>query len=587
MITISLTQKTPEWLEHRRTHRNASDTPSVTGHSPYKSRTKFMGEWVTGIVEEVDEPTQRRFDGGNRAEELARPLMAQIIGEDLSPVVGVDEVWSASFDGLNFDETIAAEHKALNDTLRAVTCAAELPIYYREQMEHQLMVCGGVKCLFMASKWNDDDTLAEEIHFWYEPDMNLRAQIIAAWDQFLKDAETHKPQEYIPAPKADVQIELPALFVHAQGHITDSNMKAYGEALTAKLAEVRAIALVTDQDFANAKAAAALFREQCKKLMLTKEAMLSQTVSIGEAARMMDAWHEDLRQTALKLEKDVEREDLAKKRTMVSETALAYAAHIEALEAETRPIQLNINRPNFAEAIKGKRNYASMQSALNDALAAGKIEADAVAKDIRAKLAWCKETSAGFGFLFNDLAQIIGKTMDDFKLLVTSRITEHKHQESVKQEAERARIQAQEEAKAKAAQEAILAAERAKMEAEVRAKAADEAKAHAEYEAGMMAEQAKIAALQKTLDRGEEIEASRKNAQLKAQEQPFKSGSMPVVTHPFPATGTIVPTVANRPSRSEMLSVLGSTFGGDADTALGWILAEFRGDIEFAAREAA
>ena len=83
------------------------------------------------------------------------------------------------------------------------------------------------------------------------------------------------------------------------------------------------------------------------------------------------------------------------------------------------------------------------------------------------------------------------------------------------------------------------------------------------------------------------IEASRKNAQLKAQEQPFKSGSMPVVTHPFPATGTIVPTVANRPSRSEMLSVLGSTFGGDADTALGWILAEFRGDIEFAARREA
>jgi len=176
----------------------------------------------------------------------------------------------------------------------------------------------------------------------------------------------------------------------------------------------------------------------------------------------------------------------------------------------------------------------------------------------------------------------------------------------LKEEAERQRIQAAEiakqraeleamQAKINAAQEAQLAAERAKMENDLRVEAAEEAKvhreaeakAHAEYEAGMMAEQEKISALQKTLDRGEEIEASRKNAQIKAQEQPFKSGSMPVVTHPFPATGTIVPTVANRPSRSEMLSVLGNTFGGDADTALGWILAEFRGDIEFAARREA
>jgi len=124
---------------------------------------------------------------------------------------------------------------------------------------------------------------------------------------------------------------------------------------------------------------------------------------------------------------------------------------------------------------------------------------------------------------------------------------EDRQREALKEEAERQRIQAAEiakqraeleamQAKINAAQEAHLAAERAKMENELRVKAAEEAKvhreaeakAHAEYETGMMAEQAKIADLQKTLDRGEEIEASRKNAQLKAQEQPFKSGGMPV-----------------------------------------------------------
>jgi len=235
-------------------------------------------------------------------------------------------------------------------------------------------------------------------------------------------------------------------------------MEAYGVALTAKLAEVRAIKLITDQDFSNAKAAAAMFRDQCKKLVLTKEAMLSQTVTIGEAARMMDAWHEDLRQTALQLEKDVEREDLAKKRVMVSDTATAYSAHIEALESETRPIQLNVPRPNFTEAIKGKRNYTSMQGALDDALANGKIAAEQVAKDIRAKLAWYKAEAAERFMLFPDLQAIIGMEMEAFKAVIKNRMHEHQAAEAAKLEAQRAQIQAEEEAKARAKVEAEAAA---------------------------------------------------------------------------------------------------------------------------------
>lgn len=127
-----------------------------------------------------------------------------------------------------------------------------------------------------------------------------------------------------------------------------------------------------------------------------------------------------------------------------------------------------------------------MQDALDTALAQGKIEADAIAKDLRAKLAWCKENAAGMSFLFPDLEKVIIKQFDDFTLLISSRIKEHKESETrkaaeliakidaenaAKLEAERTRIQSEEEAKAKAAQDALLAAERVKMEAEVRAKA--------------------------------------------------------------------------------------------------------------------
>ncbi|MDE3023690.1 MAG: endonuclease, partial [Pseudomonadota bacterium] len=272
---------------------------------------------------------------------------------------------------------------------------------------------------------------------------------VEGWDQFEKDVAEYVPAEIVEKPTAEVSIELPALFVHAKGEITTSNMKEYGLALADRLEKVRAIQLVTDQDFSNAEAAAKLFREQCQKLKLAKEAMLEQTLSIGEAARMIDAWHEDLRVTALKLEKDVEKEKEAKKINIVTNARNAYGEYIASLEKEISPIRLELNKPDFALAMKGKKLFSAMQNAVDNALANAKIEADSMAKDIRSKLAWCKEIGDGMSFLFPDLQQIITKAMDDFKLLVSTRIERHKTDEAAKIEAQRVRIQQEEEAKAR------------------------------------------------------------------------------------------------------------------------------------------
>lgn len=450
MKTLTLIQDSPEWHAHRNTHFNASDAPAMLGESPYKTRNELLREKATGISAGIDATTQRRFDDGHRFEALARPLAEKIIGEDLYPVTGSEGLYSASFDGLTMMQDVAFEHKMLNDGIRAVEHIADLGLHYRIQMEHQLMVSGASRCLFMATQWDDDDHLVEEKHFWYEPDHDLRQLIIRGWEQFAKDLAEHKHREIAERPAADVSIELPALFVHAKGEITTSNMKEYGAALATKLSEVRAIELVTDKDFSNAKEAAKLFREQIGKLKLAKEAMLSQTVTIGEAARMIDAWSEDLRVTALQLEKDVEREDLAKKRAMTMDAAVKWREHIDALEQETKPIRLTVAQPDFAASIKGKRNYSSMQDAVDTALANGKVSADAEAKHIRAKLAWFGEYAKGYEALFADLQQIIYKAEDDFDLLVETRINAHKQVESEKLEAERQRIRQEEEAKAQA-----------------------------------------------------------------------------------------------------------------------------------------
>src|SRR5574340_255327 len=173
MKTLNLIQGSPEWLEHRRSHFNASDVPAMLGISPYKTRTQLLNEMATGITAEVDEGTQRRFDDGHRFEALARPLAEEIIGEPLSPVTGESGKLSASFDGLTFMEDIAFEHKSMNGDLRGVAGPATIPEHYRAQMEQQLLVSGAGKCLFMGTKWDSDDNLLEKVSVWYEPDPEI------------------------------------------------------------------------------------------------------------------------------------------------------------------------------------------------------------------------------------------------------------------------------------------------------------------------------------------------------------------------------------------------------------------------------
>ena len=156
--------------------------------------------------------------------------------------------------------------------------------------------------------------------------------------------------------------------------------------------------------------------------------------------------------------------------------------------------------------------------------------------------------------------------------------------ELARQEAEfnrRSRELAEAEAKVKAQQEEI---EAARLEA-IRVatlphpqlmNSDQRREAHTEYEAGMLAEQGKIAVLQKVLDEGEEIEARRKAAQIAEQSKPFK--------HP----GTVYsPVKEARPSRGAIIGCIASHFGVNEDMALDWVLAEFRGDIAFAARKEA
>lgn len=448
----NLAQGSPEWKAYRNTKRNASDAPAMAGCSPYKTRSQLVHEVFTGITADVDERTQALFDRGHEIEELKRSVAEEILGEELFPAVASEGIYSASFDGITMLEEDIWECKSLNDALRAAlpnagpddNDAANLPKMYRVQLEQQCMVSGCKRGLFTASDGNNDDR-----HCWYYPDEELRAEIVAGWAQFEKDLAEYVPREIAEKPKADAILALPALVVQIRGEVANSNLPVFKASAETFIARINAD-LKTDEDFAVAEATVKFCKEAEDNIDMAKNAAIAQTASIDELMRTLDHIQAQLRDKRLTLNKLVTTQKEVIKTGILSKAKLAFAEHVAALESEIKPIRLVYATPDFAGAMKNKRTLASLHDAVDSEMANAKIGTDAIAKDYRAKLAWCKLNAEGYGFLFMDMQQIIVKAEEDFKLVVKTRIAEHKKAEDEKLEAERAKIAAEEKAKAEA-----------------------------------------------------------------------------------------------------------------------------------------
>ncbi len=450
MKTHNLVQGTPEWLAHRSTHFNASDAPAMMGCSPYKTRTELLHELKTGIAPTVDAATQRRFDEGHRIEALARPLAEEIIGEALYPVVGSEGELSASFDGLTMDETIGFEHKTLNDELRAVmselpdlNTGHALPLQYRVQMEQQLGVAQANEILFMATKW-DGDTLVDQRHCFYQPDLELRQQIIDGWKQFATDLATFVPVEVLPAAVATPVVNLPTVFIQVGGDLTiESNFAIFEVQARAYIKSLPANPS-TDQEFADVELGVKNLETAAKAIKATVAAAIGKTASLDQVCRTGDMLIELMDTTRLALDRLVTARKAAIRLEITQAASQQFTEHMAALNQRLgRPYMPQVPT-DFPGVIKGKRTVESLQNAVNTELARAKIASSAIADKIDANLKTLRELAADHVFLFNDTSTIVLKANDDLTVLVKLRISEHKAAEEKKEAESRERIRQEE-----------------------------------------------------------------------------------------------------------------------------------------------
>ena len=494
---IEYAQGSNAWHMHRAKHLNASDCAAVLGLSSYKTRSQLLKEKATGFIEEVDGATQYRFAKGHEFEATARPWAEEIIGSELYPVVLAGEFeglnLSASLDGLDMLNSVSFEHKTGRADLLASLESGTIPHEYHPQMEMGLMLSGASKCLFMASSGNK-----EAMRFaWYVPNLELRAQIIAAWHQFVKDLDSYVPTEVIVPAVAAPQMGLPAVSIQVTGSIAlVDNLEKFGSALTSYIANLNRQP-ETDQDFANLEDAVKRLKAAEEQLDAAESSALGQAESIDSMRRTVALHRETARSTRLLIDKLVKAEKENRRIKIVSDAVAALHTHMKALSERTRNHMPSV--PNqFQDVIKGLKSLDSMKDKVAGELARCKIEANAIADRISFNLALLDD-EVEFAFLFPDHGQIVLKAADDFKALVNSRISEHKAKKAREEEATRERIRAEEQAKAEREHAAKVESERIQREQAEHAQAARIREEQAAFDKQEREETERIAKLNTTM----------------------------------------------------------------------------------------
>lgn len=472
MLTLNLVQGSPDWLAARAQYFTASEAPAMLGFSKHMSRSDLLAQKKTGVVPEVDAGTQMLFDRGHETEARARPIAEGIIGEELFPATGVLEVEGlqllASFDGITMLEDAVWEHKLLNKGLAECVMNGDLPDTHWPQCEHQMIVSGLDRVLFMTS----DGTSANSFHFWYVSRPERRAQVLAGWRQFAEDLKTFEPEaKTIKAEAAPIEA-LPAVVVQVQGSLAvQDNLKTFGDRLKSFIDGIKQKP-ETDQDFADAEAAIKTLSKAEDALKQAKSGALEQISAVAEMQRQADLYHDLARTTRLSLEKLVKAEKENRKTEIVMAARAKLTDHIRAL-AESVGFAIEIPA-DFAGAIKGLKSIDSIKNAADTELANAKIRANELAEKVRANAKTIE--AAGHRHLFADMAQLVMKAPDDLAAVISARVAEFERQEAARLEAERARIQAEERAKAEREAAAKAEEEAKRIRAEERAQAENEAR---------------------------------------------------------------------------------------------------------------
>jgi putative phage-type endonuclease len=428
MIIHQLQQGTAPWHKFRAEHLTASDASAMLGTSKHKTRTALLHEKKTGIIPEVTPMMQSLFDKGHKTEAMARTILEAKMDDEFFPVTGTSsdrtEI-AASLDGMTFCGSTLYEHKLWNLKLaQFMTENDDLPDTHWPQAEQQLYVSGADVCIFVVSDGTEDNWVQIEYH---SRPGRLKA-VLDGWSQFKEDLETYEPREVTVQVVGEIVRDLPSIRydLDKKSLALTSNISQFKEAALL-LVERSKEPMQSDQDFADAESRTKAFKKAETSLDALAESVQGEIQDVDTFVKDLREIKESIRQARLAQDKQVKARKEAIKAEIVSSAGIAFTKHINELNLTISPASIPsiIQRNYFADAIKGKKNFDSMQSAIDDATAKAKIEVNQWAEKIASNLVVFNDQAASYEFLFADKSEVVLKDASDLSAIIKARVSEH------------------------------------------------------------------------------------------------------------------------------------------------------------------
>lgn len=150
MKIIELEQGTPEWLSWRKTVITATEASVIMGNNPWDTPYSCWQRKL-GLIEEKQ--SNEAMERGKRLEPEARAKFNEEFGLDMTPQVVESSEFGflgASLDGISNSGKTLLEIKCGGAKLHMMASKGEIPAYYLDQMQHQLLVTGAERCFYYS-----------------------------------------------------------------------------------------------------------------------------------------------------------------------------------------------------------------------------------------------------------------------------------------------------------------------------------------------------------------------------------------------------------------------------------------------------
>jgi len=201
MKILNLKQGSLEWLSWRKTVITASDCSCIMGNNPWETPYKCWQRKLGLIPEKVSNEAMER---GIKLEPAARARFIEEYDLFMEPQVVESteyEFLGASLDGITMSGRFILEIKCGGSKLHNAAIAGEIPSYYRDQMQHQLLVTGAEKCFFYS--YDGQNGVCIEVY----PDPDFKKVYLPKAREFFKCVAFNEPPPLVDDDYKDMSDE--------------------------------------------------------------------------------------------------------------------------------------------------------------------------------------------------------------------------------------------------------------------------------------------------------------------------------------------------------------------------------------------